>query len=85
MFSVGELVKFDAIRGPDDARCKWRATNVIALDGSGRENIYFIVIIRRSYLTEVDHIFATWFFFFYKFSKKLANRALIDGPLNSYI
>ena len=35
MFAVGELVKFDAIRGPDDARCKWRATNVIALDGSG--------------------------------------------------
>ena len=39
--------KFDAIRGPDDARCKWRATNVIALDGSGKKKIYFIVIIRR--------------------------------------
>ena len=42
MFAVGELVKFDAIRGPDDARCKWRATNVVALDGTGcaKSDIY---------------------------------------------
>ena len=31
LFTVGELVIFDAIRGPDDARCKWRATTVTSI------------------------------------------------------
>ena len=24
IFKVGEIVQFDAVMGPDDARCKWR-------------------------------------------------------------
>ena len=74
LFTVGELVIFDAIRGPDDARCKWRATTVTSISENEKTQKEFDRIKNSKLLfdnsAKLDH---------------LKRKTLPDGHANSFI